>query len=94
MHLFFLKLLTNKELFDAVKEEIYNYLKNLGEWIKNMGIIDEMLEQALFDGVVNCPTCQSDLEPDYDVCPHCKVSNPLRKGGFIWMNLKHGLPPS
>ena len=29
MHLFFLKLLTNKELFDAVKEEIYNYLKNL-----------------------------------------------------------------
>ena len=31
MHLFFLKLLTNKELFDAVKEEIYNYLKNLGE---------------------------------------------------------------
>ena len=31
MHLFFLKLLTNKELFEAVKEEIYNYLKNIGE---------------------------------------------------------------
>ena len=52
MHLFFLKLLTNKELYDAVKEEIYNYLKNLGEWIKDMGIIEDMLEEALFDGVV------------------------------------------
>lgn len=31
MLLFFLKLLTNKELYDAVKEEIYNYLKNLEE---------------------------------------------------------------
>lgn len=29
MHLFFLKLLTDKDLFDALKEEIYNYLKNL-----------------------------------------------------------------
>lgn len=45
--------------------------------------IEEMLEQALYDGVVSCPTCQSDLEPDYDVCPHCDKKNPLKKMGYI-----------
>jgi hypothetical protein len=83
IHLFFLKLLTNKELFEAVKEEIYNYLKNIGERIKSMANLEEMLEEALFDGVASCPYWESSMEPDYDVCPHCNNKNPLREEGFI-----------
>lgn len=45
--------------------------------------IDRMLEEALFDGVVSCPNCESSIEPDIDVCPHCDKKNPLRKMGYI-----------
>ena len=48
-----------------------------------MGIIEEMLEEALFDGVVSCLDCGTSMEPDGDVCPECSKPNLLRKGGFI-----------
>jgi len=46
--------------------------------------IEEMLVNAVSDGVVYCPFCEHGyLEPDYDKCPQCTKENPLRKGGFI-----------
>jgi uncharacterized OB-fold protein len=48
-----------------------------------MGIIEDMLEEALFDGVVSCSDCGTSMEPDADVCPECKKKNPLRKMGYI-----------
>ena len=47
--------------------------------------IGEILRQAVDDGVVYCPFCENGyLEPDYNKCPNCEKSNPLREGGFIW----------
>ena len=48
-----------------------------------MGIIEDMLEEALFDGIVSCPDCGTSMEPDADVCLECEKPNLLRKGGFI-----------
>ena len=45
--------------------------------------IDEMLKQALYDGVVECPYCSTSMEPDSNVCPQCNKKNPLRKMGYI-----------
>lgn len=46
--------------------------------------IEKMLKDALFDGVLECPYCgYGDLEPDYDACPECHRSNPLKKRGYI-----------
>jgi uncharacterized OB-fold protein len=48
-----------------------------------MGIIEDMLEEALSDGVVSCPNCGTSMEPDANVCPECSKPNLLRKEGFI-----------
>jgi predicted amidophosphoribosyltransferase len=48
-----------------------------------MGILEEMLKEALYEGVVSCPACGTNMEPDYDVCPECEKPNPLRKMGMI-----------
>jgi len=46
--------------------------------------IEEMLEDAVFSGVVYCPFCEhGHLEADYDKCPECNKENPLRRGGYI-----------
>jgi len=46
--------------------------------------IEEMLEEALFEGIVFCPYCEyGQLESDYHKCPECNKENPLRKGDYI-----------
>jgi len=46
--------------------------------------IEEMLENAVFDGAIYCPFCKhGHLEADYDKCPQYHKENPLRRGGFI-----------
>ena len=42
-----------------------------------------MLQQAVFDSVVECSTCGMRLEPDYLRCPECGEENPLQRAGLI-----------
>ena len=44
--------------------------------------IDQLLKQAAYDGVIECPKCGRNLEPDAEKCS-CGWVNPLRKYGFI-----------
>ena len=49
-----------------------------------MGKLENMLKQAVIDDVVYCPYCDYGLlELDYDNCPNCHKSNPLKKAGLI-----------
>ena len=46
--------------------------------------ISEMLHNAIVTGCVQCPHCSyGTLESDYENCPKCNQTNPLRKGGLI-----------
>ena len=49
----------------------------------SMQDIERLLQQAVFDSVVECPYCQFQLEADYRVCPECSRENPLRLLGLI-----------
>lgn len=73
------------DLADAFFRTNWKIFKNkdFKESEKRMGIIEEMLKEALYDGVVSCPACGTDVEPDYDICPECEKPNPLRKMGMI-----------
>ena len=46
--------------------------------------IEEMMQNAVFDSVVQCPYCQyGNLESDYKQCPECNKKNPLMAMGLI-----------
>ena len=45
--------------------------------------IMRMLRNAVFDSVVECPYCDTRLEPDYETCPMCDKPNPLMERGMI-----------
>jgi len=45
-------------------------------------IIDKLLRQAAYDGVIECPKCGCNLEPDAEKC-QCGWINILRAQGFI-----------
>lgn len=47
-----------------------------------MSKIDELLEQAVSEGVIECPKCGDSLEPDAEACA-CGWENALVAGGFI-----------
>ena len=44
--------------------------------------VEEILRQAAFDSVIECPECGNLLEPDADECP-CGWKNPLVEMGMI-----------
>lgn len=43
--------------------------------------MEEYLKQAV-DGVIECPECGNNIEPDAEKCP-CGWVNPVRANGFI-----------
>ena len=44
----------------------------------------KLLQKAVFDSVIYCAYCEyTPLEADYDHCPECKKSNPLKEAGMI-----------
>ncbi len=45
--------------------------------------IQKLLQEALYDGVIECPDCGEQLEPDAECCSTCDWENPLVKRGFI-----------
>ncbi|NMC08142.1 MAG: hypothetical protein GYA24_23250 [Candidatus Lokiarchaeota archaeon] len=40
-------------------------------------------QEALYEGVIECPNCGQDLEPDAECCGVCDWENPLVNHGFI-----------
>jgi ribosomal protein L40E len=43
----------------------------------------DMLRQAAFDSVVECPNCGSNMEPDAEKCGGCGFDDTLRNNGLI-----------
>lgn len=41
-----------------------------------------VLEQAAMEGMITCPDCGNNIEPDADEC-HCGWKNPLIELGMI-----------
>ncbi|NMC06243.1 MAG: hypothetical protein GYA24_13590 [Candidatus Lokiarchaeota archaeon] len=48
-----------------------------------MVTINKLLQQAVIDGVLECPVCGGRLEPDAEHCGDCGWTNPLVELGFI-----------
>ena len=44
--------------------------------------VEEILRQAAFEGVIECPECGNKIEPDCDACP-CGWINPVVEMGMI-----------
>jgi len=44
--------------------------------------MEELLEQAL-DGIIECPKCSNNIEPDCPECGECGWKNPLIAMGMI-----------
>ena len=47
-----------------------------------MDILVDILEQAVNDGMISCPECGNNIEPDGEKC-HCGWKNPLIELGMI-----------
>jgi len=47
-----------------------------------MNQIESILQQAAFDGIIECPECGNKIEPDAETCS-CGWINPLREMGMI-----------
>lgn len=45
--------------------------------------LTELLEQAVREGVIECPNDGTSIEPDAEKCPECGWVNPLREHGMI-----------
>lgn len=45
--------------------------------------LENLLKQASYDGVIQCPKCDTSLEPDAEKCGECGWTNRLRAEGFI-----------
>ena len=49
-----------------------------------IGDIERALLKAVFDSIIDCAYCgYTPLEADYDLCPECHKSNPLKQLGLI-----------
>jgi len=44
--------------------------------------IEELLRQAVNEGIIECEDCGNSLEPDAEEC-YCGWTNPLIANGFI-----------
>ena len=44
--------------------------------------IEKLLEQAVTEGMITCPECDNNIEPDAERC-YCGWVNPLREYGYI-----------
>ena len=47
-----------------------------------MSDIEEILEQAVMDGMITCPKCGNNIEPDAEECI-CGWLNPIVEMGMI-----------
>lgn len=45
--------------------------------------LESLLEMAVCDGAIECPSCGSDFEPDAAKCGECGFENPVRAMGMI-----------
>ena len=45
--------------------------------------IVQLLQDAVWEGIIECPDCGERMEPDCRRCPGCGKPNPLRAGGYI-----------
>jgi ribosomal protein L40E len=45
--------------------------------------LTELMEVALFDGVIECEKCGNRMEPDAEKCGECGWENPIRACGLI-----------
>lgn len=43
----------------------------------------EVLEEAVFEGVITCRKCDSLIEPDAEKCDECGWINPIISEGWI-----------
>lgn len=43
----------------------------------------DILEQATYNGMIECPECGANLEPDCPKCKECGWENPLISMGMI-----------
>ncbi|MGW8177283.1 MAG: hypothetical protein ACWGQW_00580 [bacterium] len=50
---------------------------------EDLEVIEQMLKDAVIEGIVECPDCGERMEPDCSRCPECGKPNPLRAGGYI-----------
>jgi len=59
-------------------------LENDIEVKKNVKVdIVEIAEQAVYDGIIECPFCGTSIEPDCKKCPNCGWGNALVDSGMI-----------
>ena len=49
--------------------------------VESWNDIEALLREAI-DGLITCPDCGSDLEPDAEKCP-CGWRNPLKTLGIV-----------
>lgn len=49
----------------------------------DIGLLNDLLMQAIGDGVLECPKCGCLLEPDSYKCGECGWKNPLITEGII-----------
>ena len=47
-----------------------------------MVTVEELLEQAVMEGIITCLNCGNSIEPDCDKC-RCGWKNPLIEQGMI-----------
>ena len=47
-----------------------------------MSKMEKLLQQAAEEGIIKCPKCGNNLEPDAEKC-YCGWTNPLVKSGYI-----------
>ena len=48
----------------------------------NESLLNDLLEEAVTEGVITCPLCDNKLEPDAEKCS-CGWTNILVEGGYI-----------
>lgn len=48
----------------------------------NQRSLTKLLREAAIEGVITCPKCENQIEPDAEKC-HCGWKNPLREMGLI-----------
>lgn len=56
---------------------------NLLKEYTDMEDFEELLEQAVYGGMIQCEYCGNFIEPDASHCYNCGWVNPLVKYGFI-----------
>ena len=46
-------------------------------------MLTEMMRKVLFDEDIECPHCETYMDPDQEKCVECGRINPLKEAGLI-----------